>query len=237
MTDGSQYRLHGYAVSNFFNIAHAALIEKGVDFEIAIERARQDSEFLKNSPMGKIPFLETSHGCIAETVAILEYLEDAIAEPKLHPVDIFERARVRQVVNVLQLYVEAPVRALYPGVFMGGTNGDATVVASKATLNRGMRALAHLVAPREFLIGRHLTYADLYAFYCFDIAERVAGFVYGESVLDAVQGLRDWSDGIARRDSSRLVVANFEKAFSAYLAEKNAAYIPPISREKLLATH
>lgn len=237
MTSGAQYRLHGYAVSNFFNIAHAALIEKGVDFEIEIERARQDPEFLKNSPMGKIPFLETSGGCIAETVAILEYLEDAIAVPKLHPVDIFERARVRQVINVLQLYVEAPVRALYPGVFMGGSNDGATVAASRATLSRGMRALANLVAPGEFLIGRQLTYADLYAFYCFDIAERVAGFVYGESVLDAVQGLRDWSDGVARRDSSRVVIGEFEKAFSAYLAEKSAAYIPPMGSKKLLATH
>ena len=236
MTSRPSYCLHGYAVSNFFNIAHAALIEKGVDFEIVIERARQDPEFLKSSPMGKIPFLETSHGCIAETVAILEYLEDAVAEPKLHPADVFERARVRQVVNVVQLYVEAPMRALYPGVFMGGSNDEATVMASKATLSRGMCALGNLLTPREFLIGRHLTYADLYAFYCLDIAERVAGFVYGESVLDTVEGLRDWSAGIARRGSSRLVFANFEKAFSAYLAEKNAAYIPPIGRE-LLATH
>lgn len=100
-----------------------------------------------------------------------------------------------------------------------------------------MRALANLVAPQEFLIGRQLTYADLYAFYCLDIAERVAGFVYGESVLDRVEGLRDWSAGIARRASSRVVVANFEKAFSAYLAEKNAPYVLPIGREKLLATH
>lgn len=235
MTAGPEYRLHGYAVSNFFNIAHAALIEKGVDFEIVTQRASQDPEFLKSSPMGKIPFLETPRGCIAETVAILEYLEDAVDEPKLHPVDIFERARVRQIINVLQLYVEAPARALFPGVFMGGRNDEATVAASRVALSRGMRAIGHLAAPREFLVGKRLTYADLYAFYCLDIAERVACFVYGESVLNAVEGVRAWSAGIARRDSSRLIVTNFEKAFSAYLAEKNAAYIPPNGREEALA--
>jgi glutathione S-transferase len=237
MTKRFRYRLHGHAVSNFFNIVHAALIEKKVDFEIVTERASQDPEFLKKSPMGKIPFLETSQGCIAETVAILEYLEDAVDEPKLHPGDIFERARVRQIINVLQLYVEAPVRALYPGVFMGGSNNEATLIASKAALSRGSCALGLLVTPWEFLIGRKLTYADLFAFYCLDIAERVSVFVYGESVLDSVEGLRDWSARMAKRDSSRVVVANFERAFPGYLAEKNAAYVPPIRREERLAAN
>src|SRR3546814_18343819 len=76
-------RLHGYAVSNYCNAAQAALLEKGARFEVVTTRAAKDEAFLAHSPMGKIPYLETPDGCLAETVAILEYLEDAIDGPAL----------------------------------------------------------------------------------------------------------------------------------------------------------
>src|SRR3546814_11435296 len=67
-------RLHGYPVSQYFNAARAALIEKGTDFQVIPTRAAQDDAFLAPSAMGKIPYLVTPHGSIAETVAILEYI-------------------------------------------------------------------------------------------------------------------------------------------------------------------
>lgn len=222
----SPLRLHGYAVSNYFNIARAALLEKGAEFEVITRRASQEPEFLELSPMGKIPFLETPRGYIAETVAILEFLEDALPGPRLRPEDAFERAKVRQTINVVQMYVEAPTRSLFPGVFMGGSNSEATVAAARPILARAMRALARLVAPGPFLLGTALTYADLFAFYCLDIAERLSRFVYGESLLAQVAGLSEWSAQMARRDSARVVLAAFGEAFSAYLAEKNAVYRP-----------
>lgn len=220
------FRLHGYAVSNYFNIARAALLEKGAEFEVIARRASQEPEFLEFSPMGKIPFLETPRGCIAETVAILEFLEDVLPGPRLHPLDPFERAKVRQTINVVQMYVEAPARSLFPGVFMGGSNSEATVAAARPVLARAMRALRQLVAPGPFLLGPALTYADLFAFYCLDIAERLSRFVYGESLLEQVDGLSGWSARMARRDSAGVVLAAFDEAFSAYLAEKNAVYRP-----------
>lgn len=216
-------RLHGYAVSNYFNIAHAALLETGLDFELVTTRASQQAQFLAVSPMGKIPVLETPHGWIAETVAILGYLEDILSVPTLHAADPFRRARERQVINVVQLYVEAPVRALFPGVFMGGSNSAPTIEATRIGLDRATLALRHLVAPQPFLMGSRLSYADLFAFYCLDIAERVSGFVYGRSLL-AELGLQPWFAHMAERDSTQTVLALFEDVFGRYLSEKNAAY-------------
>src|SRR3546814_6519009 len=51
----SLLRLHGYAVSNYFNAAHAALLEKGARFEVVTTRSAKDEAFLAHSPMGKIP--------------------------------------------------------------------------------------------------------------------------------------------------------------------------------------
>ena len=176
--DVASFRLHGHPVSNYFNIVHAALIEKSAAFEIVLAGASQDEAFLARSAMGKIPYLETAHGCIAETVAILEYLDDEIPDPRLFPADSFARARARQIINVVQMYVEAPVRSIFPGVFFGGANSAETVAGARLTLDRATGALARLTNPAPWLLGDEFGYADIFAFYCLDIAERVTCFVY-----------------------------------------------------------
>jgi glutathione S-transferase len=219
------FRLHGHPVSNYFNAVHAALIEKNAAFEIVHGGASQDEAFLARSPMGKIPYLETPQGCIAETVAILEYLEDEIPHLPLFPSDHFARARARQMINVVQMYVEAPVRSIFPGVFFGGTNGAETQANVRLTLDRATGALRRLANPAPWLLGDAFGAADIFAFYCLDIAERVTRFVYDRSIL-AETGLLDWHAAMVARDSSRTVLANFGPAFAAYLLDKNAAYTP-----------
>jgi glutathione S-transferase len=216
-------RLHGYAVSNYFNIAHAALIECGARFELVERRASRDEAFLALSPMGKIPVLETPRGWLAETVAILEYLEDLHGPTGLYPADPFLRARARQLINVVQVYVEVPVRTLFPGVFMGGENGAEAVAAVRAALDRSTAALQRLAQPHPYLLGDAIGYADLFAFYCLDIAERISLFVYGRSLL-AELGWGEWAAQMAWRDSSVKVLAAFDEAFAPYLAAKHAAY-------------
>src|ERR1700722_18031575 len=152
-----QLMLCGYPVSNYFNIARAALIEKRVDFGLEIVRAEQTREFLLQSPMGKIHFLRTPFGTIGETIAILAYLEDVIVAPKLHPADPFVRAHGRQIINVVQMYVEAQTRALFPGVFFDQFNSDAAVESARKTLDRATDALRHLMNPAPFLCGVSLS--------------------------------------------------------------------------------
>ncbi|MDB5714879.1 MAG: glutathione S-transferase [Sphingomonadales bacterium] len=219
--------LHGYPVSQYFNAARAALIEKGAAFEIVVTRAAQDDAFLKLSAMGKIPYLETPRGSIAETVAILEYIEDAVEGVALYPADPVDRARVRQVINIVQVYIEAPLRSLFPGVFMGGANDPATVVAVRPVVERAMRALAQLISLRPFLMGETITHADLFAFYVLDVGERVTRFAYDWSLLDSVPGLSQWHALMTDRPSSRIVLADFSPAFAAYLKDKAAAWHEP----------
>lgn len=225
--DVEPLRLHGYAVSNYFNAARAALIEKGIPFEIEVARASQEEAFLARSAMGKIPYLQTADGFVAETVAILDYLEDAAGGMPLLPQSPFERAKVRQVVNIVQVYIEAPLRTLFPGVFMGGTNAPETVAAARQIVDRAMRALAHIISLRPFLIGDELSYADLFAFYTFDIGERVARFSWGASLLEQVDGLPAWHGMIAARPSSQAVLCDFSKAFASYLQDKGGAWREP----------
>ena len=217
-------RLHGYPVSNYFNIARAALIEKGLAHDIVIARAAQDDAFLAMNPMGKIPVLESPDGWIAETVAILEYLDDRYPEIPLRPVDLHDRATARQIVNIVQVYVEAPARSLFPGVFGGGTNNAQTIAAARTTLDRSSAALARLLRPSPFLFGAAPSQADLFAFHNLDIADRVTRFVYDRSIIEEIGGLSDWHAMMAARTSGHVVLTDFERYFAAYLIDHDAAY-------------
>ena len=88
-------RLHGFAASNYFNMAKLALLEKGVDFEINNVHGSQDPAFLAMSPRGKVPVLETDKGFLNETNVILEYIEETQGGKPLLPSDPYERGVVR----------------------------------------------------------------------------------------------------------------------------------------------
>ena len=90
-------KLHGFAVSNYFNMVRMALMEKGAPFEIVETYPSQESAYLARSPVGKVPCLETGHGFLSETSVMLDYIEDVVPTPAFYPADPFKRAQVRQV--------------------------------------------------------------------------------------------------------------------------------------------
>ena len=69
--------LHGRPRSNYYNAVKVILLEKGIEFEEVLEPAPATEAFLKISPMSKVPALVTEYGPITETIAIIEYLEEA----------------------------------------------------------------------------------------------------------------------------------------------------------------
>lgn len=219
-------RLHGYPVSNYVNVARAALLEKRLPHALVRRGATRDDDFLAMNPMGRIPVLEDDGFLLAETVAILEYLDDRYPQISLRPADAQQRARGRQIIQIVQGDVEAPARSLYPGVFMGGHNSAAAVNSARAKLDRATTALRRLMTPDQLLPGGQPMQADLFAFHHLQLVERLGGFLWGRSII-AEAGLEQWHDAMAARDSSHIIAADFEAAFHHYLAEKGAAWRAP----------
>lgn len=77
-----------------------ALAEKALAFEEEIVDlpggAGQEPAFLALNPFGQAPVLEDRGTVIAESTAILEYLEELAPEPRLMPTALSARALVRQ---------------------------------------------------------------------------------------------------------------------------------------------
>lgn len=218
--------LLGYPVSNYVNVVRAALIEKRLPYTLSLRGGGREDEFLDVSPMGKIPVLVVDGWSVTETVAILEWLEDRFPEIPLRPFDLEERARARQIVNLVQLYVEAPARALFPGVFMGDVDAPAPRNEVRAMLDRSTAALARLVSPDPYLVGGQLSGADLFTFYNLDITDRLSRFLWQRSIIEEA-GLAGWSATMQERASTKTVLRDFEDFFATYLTNKGAAYRPP----------
>jgi maleylacetoacetate isomerase len=149
-----------------------ALMHKGIPFErVAVNllssEQRADAHRARN-PIGHVPALEVEPGrYLAESVAILEWLEEQKPEPRLYPEDPWARARVRQVCEL----VNAGIQPLQNLVVLDKVSSDPEVKRAWAhDFNlRGMRAIEALLrtidaelGPGRFAVGDALTAADLF---------------------------------------------------------------------------
>src|SRR6476659_9836133 len=113
--------LHGFSSSNYYNAVKLALIEKQLPFEEAQvytgvgERYRPD--YLQQSPLGKVPCLQTEEGFISESRCIIEYLERAYPERPLYPSSPFAVAKLLELTQIIDLYLELAVRRVLPNYF------------------------------------------------------------------------------------------------------------------------
>lgn len=93
-------KLHNYHLSSASFRVRIALNLKGLPFEYVshhLRRAEHRSEtFLRLNPQGLVPALELDDGAVlTQSMAIIEFLNEAYPEPPLLPLGLRERARVR----------------------------------------------------------------------------------------------------------------------------------------------
>ncbi|MHC6228003.1 glutathione S-transferase [Pseudomonas sp. X10] len=172
-------KLHGFAVSNYYNMVKLALLEKGLPFEEVLFFAGQSPQALAISPRGKVPVLETEHGFVSETSVILEYIEQTQAGTPLLPVDAFAQAKVRELTKEIELYIELPARTCYAQAFFGMQVESSIKEKARSELLAGIATLKRNGRFAPYVAGEQLTLADLMFCFSVDLA-----WVVGKKVLD-----------------------------------------------------
>lgn len=162
--------LHGYRYSVYAWIARFALHEKGVDYDwVEVNPFADDmpAAYLDLHPFRRVPTLVDDGFVLYETVAITRYLDDKFDGPPLRPAVAEARARVDQILSIVDSYVYWPlVRQVFShGVFAARTGGT----ADRSEYHRGLAAaprvldaLDRLAAGGGFLVGDTLTLADIH---------------------------------------------------------------------------
>jgi glutathione S-transferase len=198
-------RLHGSPISNYYNMAKMALLEKGLSFEEVAVRPSQDAVWLACSPMGKVPCLETEQGHLSETQVILDYLEDLAPAPALLPADPFARARVRELSRVIELYVELPARRCYEEVFFGGSVPATTRAEVEPALIRGIAGVGRLAHFSPWIAGPGFTQADIVWHHSIGLAARVAKKMFDLDLLADLEGAEAHHEAMSARASTRRI--------------------------------
>ncbi len=87
-------KVFGFPVSPFVRKVHVAAAEKGLEIETVLFDPRNPpAEFLAASPFRKIPALQDGDFTLADSTAIVTYLEALQPEPPLLPADPKARGR------------------------------------------------------------------------------------------------------------------------------------------------
>ena len=144
--------------------------EKKLDAELrALLPWDLDDEFLDLNPAGTLPVLIDGGHVFSDSVAIVEYLEDAYPQHALMAADPVERAEARRLVawfdtkfndevtvNVLHQKIHRRLRGEgYPDI--------APIRAGLMNLRTHLDYIAFLVSRRNWLAGRDLSFADFTA--------------------------------------------------------------------------
>ncbi|MEQ9642833.1 MAG: glutathione S-transferase family protein [Alphaproteobacteria bacterium] len=139
--------LHGYKYSVYAWIARLTLREKGVNWrwhEIDPFAPDLPAAYLDLHPFGRVPVLVHDGATIYETAAITQYIDEAFDGPVLQPTAPLARARMRQVIGVVDSYAYWP---LVRQVFSHGAFQPAAGVAcDQGEIETGLAA-----APRVLL--------------------------------------------------------------------------------------
>jgi len=213
-------KLYGFPMSNYYNMAKIALLEKGIAFEEVATMPSQEAEFLAKSPLGKVPCLDTGHGCLVESSAILEYIEECEGGPALLPKDQQARAVVRSLCRINELYIELPARRHYPHLFFGAPKDEHALEEAKPVMERGVAALNAMAKFGPFIAGDQFSLADIVAYESFGYASAVASAMYDWDIVGAVDGLKASRDAVAARASVQQVDAALNEAMAAFQAEQ-----------------
>jgi len=164
--------LFGASYSVYVRSARLALLEKGVDHEhVAVDvfaTGGPPAEYRTRHPFGKIPAFEHGDFRLYEAGAIMRYVDEAFAGPPLQPAAPRPRARMNQILGILDSYAYPNlVWGIYVEQVSGPARGRATDQARlDAAIPKSetcLAALTDLMGAGPFLAGDALSLADLHA--------------------------------------------------------------------------
>jgi glutathione S-transferase len=170
MSTAETLTLHGdrFWISPFFFSCFVGLREKGIAFDVATvaleERAHLQPGYRDRSITARVPALAHGGFWLAESSAIVEYLEEAFPPPRhpaLLPRDLRARARARQVLSWLRSDLQ-PLREERPTTTMFYEPAHSPLSrAGAAAAEKLLRVAGQLLEDEAMTTEWSIAHADL----------------------------------------------------------------------------
>jgi len=202
----SKPTLYGPALSTYVRTVRLALEEKGVDYnlvEIDFLQGPMPAEQIERQPFARVPAFEHDGFQLYETTAICRYVDEAFDGPSLQPGNVQERARMNQIISVLDSYTYPCTvgqlviqRLVMP--MLGNQPDEAAITEALPEITTCMQTLASLRGSNTYLAGNQLSLADLHFAPIYDYFRNTPESV---PILEVNPGLVDWWNEMSGRAS------------------------------------
>ncbi|MDC6171169.1 glutathione S-transferase family protein [Paucibacter sp. XJ19-41] len=210
--------LYGLSRSVYTRIARLTLEEKSVAYQLTETEifgpGGVPPEHLARHPFGRIPVLVCGAISLYETAAICRYVDEAYEGPALQPTNPVVRARVAQIIGILDSYFYRP--AVW-GVFVerigrplqGKLPDEKVIDAALPQVRTALNALCALQQGAPYLAGEALTLADLHAF---PMLKYLSLAPEGKAEVEGRRSLAEWLALLEGRASVQRTRSQFEQA-------------------------
>ena len=152
-------KLYWHPFSIFPRRVQIALREKGLAYEEVVVDlpggGLRAPEFHRLNPFGQVPVLEDGGVVLAESVAILEYLEDRYPTPALLPADAASRGAARQLMLWSGDYFAPAWKAWMAPRFTDVSPEDRSVGEGRDAMASHLDVLAERLAGSDWLVGSY----------------------------------------------------------------------------------
>lgn len=226
-------KLHGFSASNYYNVAKLALLEKGLPFEeVTVYTGAGPGyrpDYLASSPLGKVPCLETDEGFLTESRCIVDYVERAASDPALYPRTAFAQAKLLELTQIIDLYLELPARRLLPNLFSRKPPPERIAKEVLEVVSKGADAVRKLAAFDTYLLGEQFTAADIAGVVHFPVVRRIMKNVLDRDPLGDVPGLPEYLSRLQQRPTVQRVQADQAANYPEFIKHLQSHYAVSLS--------
>src|SRR5215470_12513815 len=200
--------VYGPNYSTYARSARLALEEKGVPYRLEevdlMSGATGTADHLRRHPFARVPAFEHDGFPLYETAAIERYVDESFAGPKLQPADPKRRARMAQIVSIIDSYGYPALigkcvwqRTVMP--LLGQKTDEAIVAEAMPRIECSVSALEDLADEAgPYLCGPDLSLADLHLA---PVMHYFAGTPEGKALLPKSPKLSRWWREMSGRPS------------------------------------
>jgi len=214
-------KLCGVASSNYYGKVKLQLVEKGVPFEEEIVSPSQADGVLARTAMGKVPFIEVNGHTVAESQVISEYIEEVYPAHPLLPQGPLARAKVRELIEFVELHVELVARRVYGEAFFGASASDAAKQAVERDLAKGVTAFMRLAKFAPFAAGPEFSLADCAVIAHLPVVTLATKKIYGRDFFAGHPEVGAYLKEMGERPATRRA-AEERKSQAKLLAERGS---------------
>lgn len=160
-------KLYGALLSPFVRKVALAATEKGLDFDLVLTSpGARDPDFVAVSPFGKIPAIKDGDYSLADSTAIITYLEAKHPEPPLLPADPQSRGKAMWYDEFADTILAASTlkilfnRLVGPKILKIGGD-EAVALQGEAEMPPILDWFESVVSQAGWLVGDEFTIADI----------------------------------------------------------------------------